>query len=194
MGWLIALAVLCALVCMPIGIRAIYRYADSGVWLLIGPVKIRLYPRKQKGKVSKENDKKPSAGKHPLKGGSVADFLPIFKSILAFLDEFRSKIRVKCLELKIVLAGDDPGDVGIHYGRTWAALGNLIPHLENLLIIKKKDIGVACDFTAEKTLIYARVDVTITVARALCLMIRHGKQFINDILNLKNLRKGGAGL
>ena len=199
MGWLVALAVLCGVAFLPIGFRAVYRRSQSGVWLLIGPVKVRVYPGKPKEKKAKEKkspakDKQSALGTDAKKGGSYRDFLPIIRTILEFLEHFRRKIRVNNLELRLILAGDDPSTLAVNYGRAWAALGNLVPQLERFLVIKKRDLEVECDFTSDTTLVYAKADVTITVARTLHLLSRYGIKVLKDLLKLNKLRKGGAKL
>ena len=193
MGWLIALAVLAGVALLPVGIRGIYRESEACLWLLIGPFKFRLYPAKPKEKKETAQPKEKRAGRSP-KGGSWQDFLPVTRTVLDFLNQLRKKVGVKNLELKLILAGDDPADLAIHYGQAWAALGNLMPQLDRVLTIRKKDVEVECDFTAETTRIYARVDATVSVARALHLGGRYGVKLIKDILKLKKLREGGAEL
>lgn len=199
MGWLIALAVLCGLAALPLGVRAIYRESQPGAWLLIGPVKIQVYPGKPKEKKSKQKKapakrKQPAAKTDTEKGGSFRDFQPIIRTVIEFLGDLRRKIRVKNLELKLILAGDDPSDLAVNYGRAWAALGSLMPQLERLFVIKKRNLEVECDFTSDETLIYAKLDVTITVARTLYLLSRYGIKLLKDYMNLNKLRKGGAKL
>lgn len=197
MGWLIVLAVVCVLAVLPIGFRAIYRESQPGVWLLIGPVKLRVYPGRPKKEKNKKKVKpaktKQSAAKQE-KGGSYRDFFPVVKTILTFLEHFRRKIRVNDLQLKVILAGGDPCDLAVNYGKAWAALGNLMPQLERFFVIKKRNLEVECDFTSDTTLIYAKADVTITLARALHLLGRYGIRVLKDLLELKKLRKGGAEL
>lgn len=192
MGWLIALAALAATLFLPLGFSAIYRQSDPGVWLLVGPFRFRVYPGKkeQKQRSTTSKNKKKSA----TKGGSYRDFQPVVRTIISFLGEFRQKIRVKRLELKVILAGGDPSDLAINYGRAWAALGSLMPQLERLFVIKKRNLEVECDFTAEETLIYARIDATISVIKTLHLLSRHGIKILKNLLELKKLRKGGAEL
>ncbi len=197
MGWLIALVVLGGLLVLPIGFSAIYRESNPGVWILIGPVKFRVYPGKPKEK--KESPKEvrkhsASTKSESKKGGSYRDFQPVVGTIIEFLGEFRRKIRVNNLILNIVLAGDDPANLAVNYGRAWAALGNLMPQLERLFVIRKRDLEVACDFTADKTRIFARLDATITLGRTLHLLSRHGLKVLKHLMKLKKLRKGGAQL
>ncbi len=188
MVWLIILAVLCGLAFVPLGFSAEYRENDPGVWLLIGPFKYRVYPGKKKTK------KKESQGRKQItpKGGSYRDFVPVARAIFDFLGQFRRKLRVRDLQLKLTLAGDDPCDLAINYGRAWAAIGALIPQLERLFVIKKRDLSVDCDFDGDKTRIYAKVIATITIGRTLHLLSRHGIKVIKELLELKKLQKGGA--
>ena len=67
-----------------------------------------------------------------------------------------------------------------------------MPQLERLFVIKKKDVQVACDFTADKTTVFARVDITITLGRLLALVTVYGIKALREWININNLRKGGA--
>ena len=193
MGWLIALVVIAAILFCPLGVRAIYRQDDSGVWLLVGPFHFRVYPARDKKKKN-QNASEKKEKKNLFKGGRYSDFLPVARAVYRFLEELRRKVLVKRLELKVVLAGDDPADLAINYGKAWAALGNVTPHLERLFIIKRRNLEVECDFTAEETLIYARIDAYITLMRAVHLLSKHGIKLIKEIMELKKLRKGGTEL
>ena len=193
MGWLIALLVLLSLLFLPLGFCAIYRQSNAGVWLLIGPFKFRVFPGNNKEKRAKQQ-KAGKPGNNQSKGGSLQEFQPVVGTILQFLEEFRKKIRVKNLELKLVLAGGDPSDLAVNYGRAWAAVGSLIPQLERFFVIKKRNVQVECDFLADETLIFARLDATLTLIRALQLLSVHGIKIMKQLINLKKLRKGGAEL
>ena len=188
MVWLIVLAVLCGLAVFPLGFSAVYREDDPGVWLLVGPFKFRVYPGKKKSQKKESKSQK----QFSPKGGSYRDFGPVVRAIFDFLGQFRRKIRVRDLQLRLTLAGEDPCDLAVNYGRAWAALGALIPQLERLLVIKKRDLSVDCDFAGDKTRIYAKVKATITLGRTLHLLSRHGIKVIKELLELKKLQKGGA--
>lgn len=190
MGWLIALAVLSGLAFLPLGFRAIYRDSGTGVWVLIGPLSFRVYPRKPKAPKPKEKQKKTAkktnkSENKSTKGGSYRNFEPIVRTVLEFLGQFRKRIRVKNLTLKLILAGDDPSDLAVNYGRAWAILGNLIPQLERVFVIKKRNIEAECDFTADKTVIFARLDATITLGRTVHLFSLHGLKILKHLLKLK---------
>ena len=212
MGWLIALAVLVLLAALPLGFSVKYDSGGPLVRLLAGPGKLTLYPRpKKKPKPEKKAPEKPAKPEKPKqeepkppqppkeeapkpkeKGGRALDFLPLVKTALDLLGDFRRKLRVKNLELKLILAGNDPCDLAVNYGRANAAMGNLLPQLERLFVIKKRDIQVECDFTASETLVIARLDMTITLGRLLSLGVRYGLRALKEFLTIKKKRKGGA--
>lgn len=218
MGWLIALGIVVLLAILPLGASVKYDADGPLVKLIAGPVKITLLPRPkkpQKEKKPKEPKKTPekkgkqtpAVPKEPAKeqptaaqekpekkksGGSVTDFLPLLKVALDLLNDFRRKLRVNRLEVKLVMAGGDPCDLAMNYGKAWAAIGNLMPRLEKVLVIKKRDIDVECDFTASETTIYARLDLTITLGRILAIAAVYGVRAIVELLKIKNKRKGGA--
>ena len=203
MGWLISAVALTLLCLLPLGLCAAYDMRGASVWLRIGPVRIRLYPKiKEQKKHKRKNDNNaPSddsfASGHRIldkNGGKLTDFIPLVQTVLELLDSIRKKIYVNNLSFKLILAGDDPCELAIHYGRAWAALGNLMPQLERFFLIKKRDLEVECDFTSTQTVVFARLHATITLGRALWLAIFYGIKVLKQYFKVLNQRKGGAGI
>lgn len=206
MGWLITLGILILLAILPLG--AAVQYHSEGFFLdvIAGPVRIPILPKKKKGpkKENKKKEKKKksksdkkgkgeAAGeKKKKKGGPITDFLPLVKTVLDLLNSFRKKLRIKRLELKMIMAADDPCDLAINYGRANAAMGNLMPQLERCFVIKKRDVEIECDFEASQTLIIARADITITLGWLLGIVVFYGVRALKQFLQIKNKRKGGA--
>ena len=126
------------------------------------------------------------------KGGSIMDFLPLVRVALSFLGDFRRKLRVNLLELKLIMAGGDPCDLAVNYGRAWAAVGNLLPRLERVFVIQKRDIQVACDFEETQTRVIARLDLTITLGRLLAAVFVFAFHALVEFLKIMIKRKGGA--
>ncbi len=190
MGWLIALLALALLTLLPLGVTAVYDGNGPLVRLIAGPFRIRLYPSKKE-----KSHKKESPAKTPQKskdGGSVKDFLPLAKDVLDLLKDLKARRPIKRLEMKLTLAGDDPCDLSLNYGKAWAALGNLIPRLEEMFEIKKREMDVQCDFTAEQTTVYVRADISITFGWFVLLAARYGLRGFKSYRNILNKRKGGA--
>ena len=213
MGWWITLGVVTLLAILPLGVRVCYDSAGPLVKVVLGPVKIKVYPRPKKTEKPKKETKKqpeaapapeeahlpkppqPPASKTPPKkekGGSLKDFLPFVKLGLDFLGDFRRKLRVKQLYLRLILAGEDPCDLAVNYGKTWTAVGSLIPALERWFVIKNRDVEVEWDFTASETLVVARLEITITLGRLLSLAAVYAVRGIREFIVFRNKRKGGA--
>jgi len=216
MGWLITLGILVLLAVLPLGVSVKYDSDGPLVKVIAGPIRLTVFPRPKKQKKEKKKEEKklaPAAEKKEeenlpkppqppkpakeekpkeKKGGSLTDFIPFVKLGLNFLGDFRRKLRLNNLELKLVLASSDPCDLAVNYGKTWAAVGNLLPSLERWFVIKKRNVEVECDFTASQTLVTARLDISITLGRLLSLIAVYGVRALKEFLNFKKKRKGGA--
>ena len=112
--------------------------------------------------------------------------------MLDFVGMFGRRLRINTLNLKLILAGGDPSDLAINYGRGWAALGNLMPLLDKAFVIQKRNLEVECDFLADKTTIVAKLDLSITIGRVISLLIVGGIPIVREFIKLKKSRKGGA--
>ena len=203
MGWLIALGILVLIAILPVGASVEYDSDGFRAAVLAGFLRIPVFPVKKKEKKAKKVkkkapvkskekkvEKKPEAKKK--KGGSLQDFLPVLDRVLDSLSAFRRKLRIKHLELTLILGGGDPCDLAINYGRGWAALGNLVPLLDQAFVIKKRKLEVECDFLADTTKVIARMDISITIGRILALLVAWGLPIVWEFLKIINKRKGGA--
>lgn len=214
MGRLIILGIVLFLAVLPIGVRIRYNSEGILVKVIAGPVKITVFPLPGKSKKKKKEPKKkekaaaaeeenlpkpPQPPKPPKEkktkgetGGSLTDFLPLVKVALDFLGDFRRKLRLNNLYLRLIMAGNDPCDLAVNYGRAWAAVGNLLPQLEKWFVIKKRDIEVECDFETSQTLIIAHLDLTITLGRLLAAVLKFAVRALIEYLKFRKKRKGGA--
>lgn len=203
MGWLIAPGILILLGSVPLGVFVRYDSGGPLVRIVAGVLRFTVIPLpKKKKKVPKEK-KEPSPAEEkktppkPVeepekKGGSLRDFYPLIQVGERFLNQFRRKLRVEDLVLKLILGGDDPCDLALNYGRAWAALGNLVPVLERFFHIRRRNFEVQCDFTSEETLIEAQAKLTMPLRQLVELGIVYGYLFIKELLFLKKKRKGGS--
>lgn len=219
MGWWIALGILVLLAILPLGVSVRYDEHGAQAKLIVGPVRITLFPRPKKDKKPKTEEKKtdklpaePQPQPEPEKptataattankqeekpakksGGPITDFLPLVQIVLDMLDAFGRKLRVNVLELKVIMAADDPCDLAVNYGRAWAAVGNLMPRLENKFVIKRRDVEVECDFEADQTRVIARLDLTITLGRIIGTTLFHGGRAGLEFMKIIKKRKGGV--
>ena len=186
---------------MPLGVRL--RYDEDGplAAVLLGRLPIVLYPlpgwlkkltsREKKTGENKPKEEKPKkekpqkAAENP-QGGSWKKFLPLVQLGLHFLGDFRRKLRVNRLVLRLTLAGDDPCDLAVNYGRAWAAVGNLLAAMQRAFVIQKRDVEVQCDFLGEETKVVFAMDLTITLGRILGLLVKYGIRAVAILLKMKN--------
>lgn len=211
MGWLIALGILVLLAIIPVGVSLIYCSDGLMLSLLLGLFKIRILPQKAAKdkphkKDKKKKEKKPSTDKKKTKtnnhiskaedkkksGGKVTDFIPLVQIGLRFLDSFRRKLRVHRLELNYIMAGGDPCDMALGYGKAWEAVGNITPYLDRMFVIRKRNIQVQCDFVEASPTIYARLDISITIGRVIGMAVKYGVLALIEFIKIKNKRKGGT--
>ncbi len=220
MIWWILLGILVLLFLLPLGVRVLYDSGGARVLVLVGPFSITVFPTKRKEKkpepekthetetppepARQEKTPLPEAPKPPAKpappeprkepaGGSLTDFLPLVELALKMVGDLFCKTQhIDVLYLKLTLAGDDPADLGINYGKAWAALGVLWPRIDDLLTVKKRDIQIGCDFEGSETLVNARVDLTVTLARIFGLLLGYGARMGWRFFRIMMKRKKAA--
>lgn len=212
MGWVIAAFIILGLAILPLRVILLYDqdgfFAVAKIWLF----KIQLvpFPVKKSSKKEKKTDSSDdheddaltkakdkarqalSEVKTEKKGGKLQDFIPFIKLGCSLLNDFRRKLVICDLRLKLILAGGDPCNLALNYGRTWTALGNLMPRLERFLTIKKRDIQAECDFEGTQTTVFFLANIKITFGRCVCLAVKYGYKAIIEFIHLKKSRKGGA--
>lgn len=205
---LVILAVLVLIGCIPVGIDA--AYGEGGVLLSakIGFFRLQILPAKpQKPKKPKKpKQQKPAASPAPSAApdtpaaeaapqkklalpGGLNGILRLVNLALSTLGDLRRKLRVEELTLHVTFAGDDPANAALHYGQAWAAVGALMPALDRLFVIKKRDICPILDYNREQMSVDAHLILTITIGRALALGLKAGLGFLK-LLN--DSKKGGA--
>lgn len=135
-----------------------------------------------------ENPHKEAKDEEENAPGDFAQLKSLLHLIVPLLGDLRRKIRITRLQGYLLLAGGDPCDLAVNYGRAWAALGNLQALLSRVFVIRKQDLQVGCDFAGDNTLFYGRADITITVGRLLGLVLRYGWK----LLKSTKMKKGGG--
>lgn len=198
-GWAvfgIVLAVFVLIGCIPVGVDASYRENGLALRLKIGLFKLQVLPAKEKKKKPKPKAKKPAANKldakpeKPKKQGSMpkltlSDILVLADLACDMLGNLRRKLRVEVLVLHVTLDGSNPAKAAMLYGRVWAALGALTPKLEQLFVIKKRDIQPILDYNEKEMKLDAQLVLMITIGRAICLALRALVRFLKLWLNKK---------
>ena len=205
---LVILAVLVLIGCIPVGVDAAYGEGSVLLSAKIGFFRLQILPAKPKKpkKPKKSKQQKPAASSAPSAApdaptaetapqkklalpGGLNGILRLVNLALSTLGDLRRKLRVEELTLHVTFAGDDPADAALHYGQAWAAVGALMPALDRLFVIKKRDICPILDYNREQMSVDAHLILTITIGRALALGLKAGLGFLK-LLN--DSKKGGA--
>ena len=182
MWWIIPVAivlVIAGLAVLPVGLRVIYDKdgltAKLLVWLIpyklnITEINERSLERrlKTKRKIEENPDFQP---KLIHVDGSLRQFFPLLDLYLQLLFNEKYKLRIRMLDLKLIMANDDPFDLAMNYGKAQMIINGLMPQLERIFNIKKKKLDVACDFLAEETMIYVSADLRMPLARLIAALV-----------------------
>lgn len=206
--------------CIPVGVDAAYLGGSFTLKVKIWLLRLQLLPaRPKKAKKSTAKDgKKPAGGKDkapaakeaqtadgaekpaqatPKKAfltGGVQEILDLARLAADTLGNLRRKLRMEELMLRVRFGGgDDAAKTAILYGRAWAVIGALLPCLERIFVIKKRDIGAELDYNVdEKMAVDAHMVLTITIGRALAFALRAGIGFLKIYQAYQDKNKGGA--
>ena len=198
-GWFvlgIIAAVFVLIGCIPVGVDARYHENALALRLKIGFFTMQVLPAKPKKKKAapkKEKSAPKNAAAKPAKPKkqfqmpklTLQDILALADLACDTLGNLRRKLRVEVLVLHVTLGGSDPAKAAILYGRAWALIGMLNPKLEQLFVIKKRDIQPILDYNEKKMKLDAQLVLTITIGRAICLALRALVRFLKLWLNKK---------
>lgn len=203
------LALIFLLLLLPAG--AWVRYSSDGLTLKViyGPIRLQIVPKKKKApkKEKPKKEKKPKAEKAkkpkkkaeppkaptetqvPKKGGSVKELLEYVPIGLKLLGAIERRLMLRNLVVLVKLAGDDPCDLALLYGKANAAIAAALPLLEAAFRIRKRDIQVFCDFTADSTEVYAELDIAACPLRLIAVVLRYGFQALKTYLKQQKTKK-----
>lgn len=191
------LCVLLLLLCLPAGVHLRYSAAGMALKLVYGPIRLRLLPAK--GKKKKKKEKKPkekpapkepepvkNATEAPKKGGNLKDLMEYVPIGLDLLNAIRRRLLMRKLVLLVNLAGNDPCDLALLYGKANAGVAGALPLLERCFRIRHRDVQVFCDFTADSTEVYAELEIVACPARLLAVLLRYGWKLLRTYLKQKS--------
>lgn len=201
-GWIILGAVVilvAAALLLPLAVRLTCDRGALAVRVRLGPVERTLWPRppKQEQQPSKPKKQKKSAKSgEPAAGGEKKR--PTRQQLLYALDTLPPilgralrrtgrRIRVEPLKLHLLLAGPDPADTALLYGRLEAALAAGLPVLHRLVRIREQDIRLFLDFQEEHMDCIADVGVSLRVGDALAVVLCAALSLLKWLIGFRRL-------
>lgn len=178
-----------------VGVSAGYEAQTLFVCARVGPLTIPVWPRppetESKKSKKEKTPKAPEAETQPeeKKPPDFDTVLALIQLALKAVGSFRRKLRVELFRLVFIAGADDPYDTAMQYAYANAALGSLRPMAERALQIKKRDVQVGTDFTADKPQIEARLTCTIRVGQIVAIGVVFGAGYLKFALQKKKAAK-----
>lgn len=183
---------------MPVGVLIRYDEQGLAIHARVSFLRLRLVPKQEKApkKIRRKKSKKVSGKskdrEKPKKGGTLERFKPLIPVALELANDFRKKLVVDKLELCAWVGGTDPCTIGINYGRAWAAIGCLVPVLENVVTIRSRDLRAELSQGQEAFTISAYLSLHLRLYQLLRLIRHHGIRAVR-VLRTKQKQKQPAG-
>lgn len=154
------------------------------VYDFYGQDKIKKIPRKKAKKQEDKNQNKSSDSyikkiykKHGVVDGTV-ELLGIIKNIVSKIILLLSKARMTCLNLKIVVAGDDPAITAISYGAVSAVVYPAIGLINGIIQVDKQNVNITADYNAKTPQVEFLSKIKIPVYKALSVAFSLIKDFL----------------
>ena len=187
---MILLALILLIFFVPYGVDAAYEEGTAVVRIAAGPFRYTLYPKKpqtekQKIKAQKKQQKKEAkkkaaeakkpAEEQPEKPGAknetikLREKLPMdFDHLMMYLKlashairRFFKSFAIDLFKLHYTVAGFDPYNTAMQYGCVCSAVEALPEFTGEIIHVRKNDVRIATDFTADKPVIAVRIVFTV---------------------------------
>ena len=197
----VLLLLLAVILLTPAGVRFRYDRGDLSLLVRFGPLKLQIFPRKEKKpprrkpEETKEEPEKPKpkkkAEKKPrakINREQILYSLETLPPILGrALKRTGRRLRLTPLKVHLLVAGPDPADTALLYGRLEAALGAALPALHRLVRIKDQDVRLFLDFQREQMDLIADVGLSLRPWDLVSVGLRAGGSLLKWYLRFRKL-------
>lgn len=172
-------------------LRLIAEYDHRG---LVAYVKLGPLRRQIAGKKKKAGKKEEGAGEKKEEGrkkGTFEDFKAMLPDLTDVVRRLFRRIVVEELTLRYVAAGgENPAAAALQFGGAYAGIGVLLPILESVFTIKRRDLQAEVDFGATESTLYAKAHLSMAVWQVLVGFVR--LTIISIKLRTKEAQKKGG--
>ncbi|MDR1116762.1 MAG: DUF2953 domain-containing protein [Oscillospiraceae bacterium] len=177
-------------------VGVIFKYSPDGVLLRLrlGFVKLKLYPRRVKksraAKPEKIKKEKPEAEKKKGKKSFDPSFLKnMIAPAMDAAKRLASWLTANKLDIRIVAGGEDAAKTAVKYGNLCTAAGIISPYLENNRRVRAYYLRVDFDFTANKSSVYADVDIYFKIWHFTYILFSLGGKLIKELIKTRRRAK-----
>ena len=145
-----------------VGVWVTYGPEGPTLRIKVGPVKLSLFPPKEKKRKKKRKQKK-------------GELLPLVRRALPTVAEaagrLKRKVRLDRVYLDVAVGAGNPAGAALAFGGVNAALGMIWPLVEQNFNVKDRRIRTQVDFSAPHTTVWADVAATLTVGQGVALAL-----------------------
>lgn len=204
LGVLLALlALLILLLQVPVSVRFSCRDGAPEAALRYGPVRFSLFPREKpdapegsrpgtpkttKAKKERKPKKKLEKKKPRINLEQILYTLETLPPVLGrALRRTGRSIRIRPLKIHVLVAGYDPADTALLYGRLEAALHGGLPLLRQAIRIRDEDVRLYLDFTQRQMDVIADVGVSLRPGSLVWTALRGAGSLVRWILGFRKL-------
>ena len=190
-AFVIVLLVLTVLLLVPLGIDGGYSGEKLILRVRIGFLSIRIFPSSEKHaqpKIKKKKVKKRKLKPQRLENApekkkrTFIDYKALVKMGLKTLGRLRKKLHVDYLRLHYIFATDNPFDTALGFGLSSAALGAIMPLVDEAFVIDERDIGTSFDFISDRPAFDCWITLTIHVWEVFYIALAFGIDYLKLIL------------
>ncbi len=179
---------------LPIGVRVRYDEQGAMVQVLLGPVHLQIFPKKQtkKRKLRPKKNAEPKAKVQTIKKPKLqglADLRPFLQLLFALLGEVKRKLVLRELTLHLTVGGEDPAQTAIRYGQAWAIIGSVLPLLEHHFTVQNRDVQVLHDFQTPEITVLLCFALRFRIGQGLALATRYGVRGLKELVNFKRKKE-----
>jgi len=173
----ITLAILIAIALLRFGVSVEYDENGFVVRAIVGPVRLKLFPRVVKPEVSGKKKQPGRRGEKPVKEtqekkpGALQTLLDLLPAIKETLGRIRRRLLIKKLVIYLTAASADPYGTALMFGYANTATGIILPVLEQNFRVKRRDIRTTANFDADKQSIYINAAISIAVWEAVYIVM-----------------------
>lgn len=194
---LLVLAVFWLLGQIRLGVGAEYRAEGLRVWLRAAAWNIQVFPQKKKKRTKPSRPPKqekpraevPKPGLAEQVGGALDYAQALLPILLEAAGQFRRKIRVDKLRLKVTVGAADPADAAMRYGQANGALGALWGPLNETFDLKDGKAVAQVDFDARETTVYGLAVLSLKLGQIVWLGLYFGCRSLRTFLRVRGRRK-----
>jgi len=172
------------LLILSLRIRLVAQYDRDGptVNVRVGPVRMTVYPRPEKGPEDEKKKKPKKKPEEPPEKGGAVDKLRAGLSIIGpIFGQVKRRLTISEITLHYTVSTDDAAQTALVYGGAHTAVGQILPMIRHHFRVKKQDVRICADFSGEGDRVFLRVKFIISVWGAMRL----------GIFTLKKLRESG---